>query len=338
MSKCWHNVSALIKMLDVFMIWTDFSPQLNLGLLNVSNKPLRSLSDLFPSPSAYIPNWELSNSDIERTSSPESESVVRNPYFQKMKSGNQNECSGPIDFGLAEDYCEALNDLVDSTNIVFSKERLVENLTGGTCSAMAFQFADDYLQRKPYFPTEQIINEICEKYKHSKTAFRTIQAAFNTLHRDSRYPSEDFLCDKVASMLRFYDRYISNASELFYIESCASEEDKDAYEKIGSFLDKFSEGVFVIRCVLLEDNDKGEAYGHTTLLIKTPMEQYFYDPDEGIFKLTKDVEIEALHQLVKRMMLKSAVPFGRIYKIEDAMSYILSTSMAPKRTDSKPLG
>ncbi len=102
------------------------------------------------------------------------------------------------------------------------------------------------------------------------------------------------------------------------MESGNPEESATTMDRIESFLNQYDEGVFIVRCILPENNDKGEAYGHSTLFIKTENHHYFYDPDEGIFKLSKGCESEALHQLVKRMMLKSAVPFGRIYKIQES--------------------
>lgn len=282
----------------------------NYGFLDAANMPVHSLDQLFSSTSSDQPQWDLIDRDILRATSAVSGAIIR-----KIHPGSQDQCNGPVDFSLAQDYCEALDDLKEFTRISFSKERLVEFLTGGTCSAMSFQFADDYLRRKLHEPIEKIIEDLGFKYHISSAVFRTHQAVFNTLHRDTAHPSTDFLYDKVASMLRFYDRSISDSSDLFLIESGLPEEGAVAKEKITSFLSQFSEGVFVIRCIHPENNDKGEAYGHTTLLIQTKQKSYFYDPDEGIFELGKGTEINALYRLVKRMMLKIAIPFGRIYKI-----------------------
>lgn len=287
----------------------------NHGFLNVSSENHRPLHELFNTTTAPIPNWELPSRFIS-ASTRRKEIAHQTNFFQKMKPGSQDKCSGPIEFNLGEDYCDALDDLKESTRIAFSKDRLVDSLTGGSCSAMAFEFADDYLRRRPFASAEEIIDEISPKYRLSSLAFRTIQAAFNTIHRDPVYPSYDFMRDKIGAMLRFYDRMISDSSELFYTESCTAEEDTDSLKKIESFLTQFEEGVFVIRCLAPKDNDKGEAYGHSTIFIKAAKGQYFYDPDKGIFRLTEGFEAEGLHQLVKKMMLRAAASFGRIYKIK----------------------
>lgn len=295
------------------MLWSEFpTQQQNFNFLDVSKKP-RSLHHLFQETSLESPNWELSSQKYLPPSEPKS--VNQHPYFQKIRQGSQDQCDGPIHFALANDYCEAMDDLKEKTRIGFAKERLVEVLTGGSCSAMSFQFADDYLKRKAYLTPQKIINEISPEYEHSKKKYRTIQAVFNTLHRASL--TEDFLYDKIDAMLKFYDRSLTDASELFFVESCKSEDDEKNLNMIQSFLDQFPEGVFVVRSIHPQVNDKGEAYGHTTIFIKTPETCYFYDPDEGIYKLTKDYENEGLYVLVKQMMLKILTPFGRIYKIKE---------------------
>lgn len=305
------------------MIWlTPSNQDLNLGpegFVNLSSAsqgqtdsgiitghPSIPLQKLFQPVSLSTPKWELSDQILHR-----------NRNFQHVQLGSQARCDGPIDFGLAEDYCDALDDLKEGTRVAFSKERLVEYLTGKTCSAMSLQFAYEYLNKKPYASTIELIQKLSEKYSRSSRMLRTIQAVFNTLHSDSRYPSADFMRDKVASMLRFYDRYISDSSQVFFTEPCSGEKNRDALKKIESFLSQFDEGVFVIRCIVPDDHDKGEVYGHTTLYIKSMGHHYFYDPNEGTFELTPNFEIIGLYQLIKRMMLKSAVPCGRIYEIQE---------------------
>lgn len=286
--------------------------------LDISKIPYRPLNQLFTSIPSSTPNWEIPHGPIQSIQLCAMQTSPQSLYSKKIKSGSQNQCDGSIDSDLAEEYCDALDELKKNTNIGYSKDRLVTILTGGTCSAMAFQFADDYIRRKSHQSVEEIIDEISPKYEHSCKTFRTNQAVFNTLHRDSHHPSDDFMRDKVASMLRFYDYSLTDVSDLFYIESCSQEELSQARSKIESFLTQFPEGVFVIRCILMENNDKGEAYGHTTLLIKTNEKQYFYDPDEGIFQLAQGNEIEGFYRLVKSMMLKIIIPYGRIYKIGEA--------------------
>ncbi len=286
----------------------------NCGFLDVSREERLSLRDIFNAAIDPAPNWEprgRSAFALSRKGDPEDQTF----YFKKICHGNQDECSGPIDYSLGQDYCDALDDLKESTRISFSEERLVRDLTGGSCSAMAFEFADDYLRRRPFASAEEIIHAIGPKYRQSSLAFRTVQAAFNTLHRDPITPSHDFMRDKIGAMLRFYDRTISDSSDLFFTERCTPKEDANSLKKIELFLSQFEEGVFVVRCLFPDDSDKGEAYGHSTVFIKTADGQYFYDPDAGIFRLTEGSEANGLHQLVKKMMLRSAAPFGRIYKI-----------------------
>ncbi len=303
----------------------DFSiiPEDDSGFLDIPVGAPRSLSDLFASSVAETsPNSDLSGHDILATSDETAEQtdfVEKKEYFKKIKHGNQAQNAGEIRVQLAQKYCEKLNEYSEETHVVFSPSRLQNPISGGTCSAMAFDFADKYLDKRPTMTPDEIFDEIAPRFENSSLLFRTRQAVFNTLRKDDRYPPADFMRDKVGSMLRAYGRSITDSSEMFYMKdtltlNSSSKEIKQAMKKIEQFLNEHSEGVFVIRCVVLEDNDKGELFGHSTTLIREKDKSYFYDPNEGIYELPK--ETEALVDILKPMMQKWCVPFGRIYRIQ----------------------
>lgn len=289
------------------------------GFMNVPVGPPRSLADVFatfvpPTP----PDWDLSGQEVLATSPDGSEEqtdfIAEKKNFKKIKQGTQEKKNGDIRVSVAQYYCESLNESAEKTHVVFSPSRLQNPVSGGTCSAMAFEFADKYLQRRPTMSPEEIFDEISPAFENSTIKFRTRQAVFNTLHKDPKYPSNDFMRDKVGSMLNFYGRSITDSSEMFYMEGPSSEDTQKAQEKIKLFLNDYPEGVFVVRCILFDSNDKGEAYGHSTLLIREKDKSYFYDPNEGVYELPK--EPEALVGIIKPMMQKWVIPYGRIYKIQ----------------------
>lgn len=258
--------------------------------------------------------------EIFSDSSDDDQSEKINTLVQKkIKPGSQEEKDGDIYPGLAEYHCEVLNEFSKETHVLFSADRLESNLTGGTCSAMSFKFADTYLKRRPSSAPEQIFEDIGDLYEQSSKIFRTRQAAFNTIHKDPAHPSTDFMRDKIDAMLRLYDRKITDASEPFsmkvlFLEGPSSKELQKTEGKITSFLNKYPEGVFVVRCILPEQNDKEEHCGHSTILIREGDKSYFYDPNEGISEIPSDPK--ALVDVLSPMMQRWGIPNGRIYKIQ----------------------
>lgn len=288
------------------------------GFLNIGAMPACSLQDLFRPCQTTDHNFQLTNRELENT--PENQEKIissASKSFKIIKKGTQESNAGPIDESLAKDYCDGLNEhLRQSHAIVFSADRLQNPVSGGTCSAMSFEFANDYLRRRPSSPPQMIFDDLEKKYETSSEYFRTIQSTFNTLHRNKEIDAEDFLKEKVASMMHFYDRTVTDSSETFNIEFDPKNEAVKATEIIESFLDQHPQGVFVIRCILLEPNEKGEAYGHSMILINDPEGSYFYDPGQGVFELSQDDPAGSLMEVLKPVMLKWAVPLGRLYKIE----------------------
>lgn len=304
------------------LIGLSFSPSEDeeySDFLNVANSSPQSLAEIFTRSVSSSPlSWNSSEEDSLVSSddgfSENLRFTLKKEDFKKIKEGTQEENRGEIDVSLAQDYCDALNDLSEKTHVAFSADRLQNPLTGGTCSAMAFEFINDYLTNRLSSNPEKIIHEMGDKYQRSSEKFRTHQAVFNTLHRDAQYPSDDFMRDKIGAMLRFYDRTITDASERFYIEFGTKNEIEQAKETIASFLDNYPEGIFVVRSILFGTNDKGEEYGHSTVLIREPDKTFFYDPNQGIFELSN--ESQDVVDILKPMMQKWVVPFGRIYKVQ----------------------
>ncbi len=309
-------------------------PSEDVGFLNHSISQPLALSSIFMQ---SMPTQEVSL-NLERplpsrlVTVEETEFGINVKVIKKVKKSSQEHQAGATDSDLAKMYCKALSEQSPQTHIVFSKDRLEERNTGGTCTAMTGEFVKDYLKEKqkvsfeivsgvirkktPLSPIE-LFGQIEDKYKTSSEYFRTIQATFNTIHEDeeAQLNDLDYMEAKINAMMRFYDLQVTDSSELFYMPINSTHEcRKEAVAKIEAFMNLHQEGVFIIRCINPNsDSDKGEAYGHTTALIRDQGESYFYDPNEGVYDLPNGSQ--AIYDVLTPMTQRWAVPNARIYKV-----------------------
>jgi hypothetical protein len=235
------------------------------------------------------------------------QSTRNNLKYKVVTPGSQVHCSGSVDRQQAEDYCKRLDE--NNEGIRFPEEKVTDYLMGGTCSAMTFDFAHNYLEKRKAMDPEAVIELIGPHYDTSSAIFRTRQAAFNTLRKDPDQPPSDFSKAKIASMLKLHDRHIVAASEEFNLDS------KKSLDQIKNIFNTFQQGVFVIRCLHPEDNSKGESYGHSLALIRDEDHRYFYDPCEGVYELDKEHEPETVHHLLAQANNNWDIPLARIYQI-----------------------
>ncbi len=253
-----------------------------------------------------IPIIGLLLSQIEKTLAPIS--------FKVIKAGSMNECIGPIDKAHALNVCDILNK-EKTTGVRFPKNLLIPGLKdgilllGGTCSAMSFDFADRYLRLRKTHSSEIAITALGDEFKTSSVVFRTRQAAFNTISKNHHNPSDDFGKAKIQAMLAFHKRKVVEASEHIYLPHSSS------VEKIGKILNRFQQGVFVIRSIQEAENQKDEVQGHSTILIRDGEKQYYYDPGKGVSEIESGYEATTLHKFLREHSRIWNIPSARIYKI-----------------------
>lgn len=225
-----------------------------------------------------------------------------------IKSGSQSACIGNVDVDKAQDICAMLNrDSED--DVKFRAYKVSMSIHGGTCSAMAFEFADRYLKaREAGLSAEQTIDRLSPDFKTSNLEFRTRQSAFNTIYK-SKQTAGDFKKAKIASMLRFHQRKVVQASDCFDLDTLYS------LKNIEEILQEFQRGVFVIRCISEDNSEKGESHGHSMVLIREDGKNYFYNPGTGVSELDPNYPAGALYKELRKINRQFDIPLGRIYQI-----------------------
>src|SRR5262249_45022310 len=156
---------------------------------------------------------------------------------------------------------------------VFFNTRSVEpSIGGGTCSAMSFDYIDQFLRQKTCFKSSfEVLKNIGPRYRVSSQEFMNQQAAFNTISKHPQEASPDFKCGKIAAMLKLFDREVGHCSEEIQIDA------PDAYKKILKNINALPKGIFAVRALAYANNTKEEREGHTLAFINQIDGQFFYD-------------------------------------------------------------
>src|SRR5438105_2872083 len=119
-----------------------------------------------------------------------------------LREGSQNYCFGPVENSRVQQICTQLN--TDRIQGVFFNTVTAEpNIHGGTCSAMTFDYIDQYLRHKAQYKNSfNALIKISPRYHTSSQEFMNHQAAFNTISKHPQENSYDFKRDKIAAMLK----------------------------------------------------------------------------------------------------------------------------------------
>ena len=125
-----------------------------------------------------------------------------------VREGSQRGCIGPVAWGQVQQICNQLN--AQRIQGVFFNAMAVEpNIHGGTCSAMTLDYIDQYLKLKAQGKTSfEALIKISPRYRTSSQEFMNHQAAFNTISKQPQENSPDFKRDKIAAMLKLFQRKV----------------------------------------------------------------------------------------------------------------------------------
>lgn len=205
---------------------------------------------------------------------------IPNMHFK----GSQHGCSGPAD---GQKIFQTLKSL-PSPFIDFKEEYFNSTyVEGGTCTAMSLDIAAKIenicppKKAKNAFQFSQCIEEIAFNYASSKQIFRDRQSAFNSITVSPSAP--DTAIAKVQALASYHSFIVNKAAPDLSIY----EQDRDIYLK--NFMDEVNRipsGTYFIRNLKLADNQKLEEYGHSTVLIKSELGSFYYDPNNGVRTLT----------------------------------------------------
>lgn len=255
-------------------------------------------------------------------------------FFSQMSNtwifnGTQYGASGPVSISKVE----AIRDKLDNQSelgIQFNKNNVKDQIEGGTCSAMAFEFLDTYFKLKKSasfqsFETKKLKNRFKEagkKFATSSEEMRVRQAAFNTIVVKQSETSEtnvDLSKNKIQSILNYHGYKIDYASEEMDVTTLTSS--SDLHPK----MEKMPEGVYVIRILKPADNEKLEEHGHTSIYVKEKKFGLFYDSNKGLRKLSKLRHGSILFESFKDCFETWQVHKARFYRIQPP-------TLAPEKT------
>lgn len=195
--------------------------------------------------------------------------------------------------------------------VFFNSRHLKPYLYGGTCTAMALGFIQDFI----YSPTLNLRDraiEVMKNYTKSGPTFRAQQIAFNCIEKSKETSSDDFKRAKVQSLLNFIDQKIDYASEPMLIDDIVN--DQSVFKKQ---IEALPEGLYFLRVLNPTDNYKEERWGHSTVYIKNKLQgDYFYDPNFGLIEIADGETAAFFIDHLKTMQEKWYVSEPRFYRIK----------------------
>lgn len=229
--------------------------------------------------------------------------------YTVIKEGSQEGCLGSVEVEKAKRICQELNKK-NTNGVYFSESKIPDQISGGTCSSMAFDFANRYLEMRKNASPEEIFEKIGSDYSQSSQDFRTTQAAFNAIGMaPGADPPKDYNRAKIDAMLRFYNRRVIAASDEIDIQN------NGAIAKMKKVLREFKEGVFIFRILMPGDNEKGEIQGHSTVLIRNGNQMFFYEPCSGIIQIDEGYESTSLSRFLFYFNQSWHTNLARLYQI-----------------------
>lgn len=194
--------------------------------------------------------------------------------------------------------------------VTFNKERLTNYLQGGTCSAATFAFIKKFLQG-PHKKLQDNLHYALDTYMENSELFRAKQIAFNTIEKCMKDHADDFKRAKIQSIANYYDIQFDFASQELSLQ-----EVEHNPHLLNYWINCLPNGSYVGRILQLENNYKGEFWGHTVFYLKDLEGNFFYDPNYGLIELCKNEPIEHLYirfNLIKEIW---TVDNFRFYKIK----------------------
>lgn len=204
------------------------------------------------------------------------------------------------------------------SSISFTKSKLTNFLTGGTCSAMAMGFLKKYLAiKKGPYPTNQPksllnrVRKLKKDFETSSPAFRAVQAALNTIEVVNAYT--DHAKDKAQALLNYIDCSISPAFDEIDL-------DQSSKTFVEQTISSLPLGMYFARVIRAAENAKLEAYGHSTIFIKEKSFCLFYDPGKGAIAFPQSQSGRIMKKEFDRMNEDWWVSKLRFYQISPQKS------------------
>lgn len=231
-------------------------------------------------------------------------------HYSYVHQGSQEGCIGLVLQDRVQRICNTLN--AHRPKGVFFNAMAIENqLHGGVCSSMAFDFVHQYLHTRTqsFSSPYQVVKEISHRYRNASMEFMLNQSAFNTIETNRQEPTVDFRKDKIAAMLKLYGRNVGHCSEEMDLSSQRSD------RQISQIMAQLHKGIFLMRSLQPAQNQREEVQGHSTVFVNEEKGMFFYDPNYGTMELQKNHAARIMHDLLQQAHRHFNIPHLRFYQV-----------------------
>lgn len=228
--------------------------------------------------------------------------------------GTQISAQGNVSIEKAEVIRAKLASQSSPLGIHFNKSKIVDQLVGGTCSAMALQFVDRYFQiKKSCEGSEQILKQIAAigiQFSASSAEMRDRQAAYNTIEVVKSSEERDFSKNKMQSLANDHNLSIKFSSNEMDVEKL------DTEQSLQNDVDALPEGAYLVRIIKPANNEKLEEHGHSLIYIREQGVNLFYDPNLGARNLVGAKHSTVLFNSFKENFATFQVSKARFYQLQ----------------------
>lgn len=242
--------------------------------------------------------------------------------IEQLFVGSQADCQGPTSMTRVARIVDRLNHSKEN-GIAFNRAKISRDITGGVCSAMAFDFADAFFQLRsvnasPGHPATPLflnrLRALGYHFARSTEEQRIRQGAFNTIEVKRDATGIDVAKNKIQSLANLHRYKIDYASAPIQVVGQAS-----TRIAIRTEMERMPHGLYLLRSIDPSNNEKREVHGHTMIYVKDEHEDYFYDPNIGLIYMR--------HVDQSSIMLNALFSCFYDFGISDARFYRLMPSV-----------
>lgn len=240
--------------------------------------------------------------------------------------GTQEWCDGSVSIAKVEAIRERL-EKTSAQGIAFNKNKVLDAVDGGTCTAMSLEFVDRFLKvKKGYLASSNygpgiltaFMEKIGKQFATSSERMRTRQAAYNTIEVTQSDPKIDVSQSKIQSLAKYHGLEVKYSSKEMDVPGMSEME-------LESEMQNLPEGAYLVRMIRPADKEKLEESGHSLIYIKEKDVSLFYDPNKGLKNLEELKHSSVLLESFKLNFEKFHLTKVRFYQLEcSSLKHVLS--------------
>jgi hypothetical protein len=242
-------------------------------------------------------------------------------YRRKYRSkwlfeGSQDGCKGDAPVEQAEIVRNKLNNK-HIAGIRFNKEKLTGKITDGTCTSMSLKFISSYFKikekckRDPNYTSSMLLKNLSNlscKLASSSEKMRVRQAAYNTIEIIKSENLIDYSKNKIEALITDRALKINYSSEEIEVNNAEK-------WNISQQVANLAEGVFLLRIIKPNNNEKLEERGHSLVYIKEEGIGLFYDANYGVLNLHSTEHSNVLSEWMVMNWRDFQISKARFYKV-----------------------